>query len=112
MAQAANVVVLPKGNKSHPKKKGLRAKGIKPKEKVSKGKKPNGKTTQVEVKKTRTFHPPTKEGTIAFTIWSAIEADKLTNNEILDKVKKDHKGCNTTYACVAWYRSKKRALEA
>jgi hypothetical protein len=37
-----------------------------------------------------------------------ILAGKLTNNEILDKVKKDIPAAKTTYACIAWYRTKLR----
>lgn len=43
-----------------------------------------------------------------------IKEGKLSNNEILELVRKEHPLRKTTYACVAWYQSKmrKEALEA
>ena len=35
-----------------------------------------------------------------------MKTTKLTNKEILAKVKGEFEGCRTTYECVAWYRSK------
>ena len=32
---------------------------------------------------------------------------KLTNNEILARIRKEFE-CQTTYACIAWYRTKLR----
>lgn len=46
-----------------------------------------------------------REGTIGRQIAELIVAGKQTNDEILESVKKAHKGCSTTSACVAWYRS-------
>jgi len=43
-----------------------------------------------------------------------IKEGKLSNNEILELVRKEHPLRKTTYACVAWYQSKmrKEVLEA
>lgn len=49
-----------------------------------------------------------RPGTIGRQIAELIVAGKQTNDEILESVKKSHKGCNTTTACVAWYRSNLR----
>ena len=37
-----------------------------------------------------------------------MKTTQKTNNEILKAVKDEFEGCNTTYACIAWYRSKIR----
>jgi len=49
-----------------------------------------------------------RAGTIGRQIAELIVAGKQTNDEILASVKKSHKDCDTTAACVAWYRSKLR----
>lgn len=48
------------------------------------------------------------KGGIGKTITAAIVAGKLSNDEILALVKKTYPTCKTTYACVAWYKTKLR----
>lgn len=47
------------------------------------------------------------EGTIGHTTISLIRAG-LNNTDILSEITKKHAGCQTTMACVAWYRAKMR----
>lgn len=47
------------------------------------------------------------EGTIAHTTISLIR-EGLSNTEILKRIQAQHTGCNTSMACVAWYRAKMR----
>jgi hypothetical protein len=49
-----------------------------------------------------------RPGTIGRQIAEAILAGKLTNDQILEAVKKERKSAKTTYGCIAWYRSAAR----
>lgn len=49
-----------------------------------------------------------KPGTIGRLIAEAIAGGKMTNDQILEAVKKEKKDAKTTYGCVAWYRSAAR----
>lgn len=49
-----------------------------------------------------------RPGTIGRQIAEAIAAGSLTNEQILEAVKKERKDAKTTYGCVAWYRSAAR----
>lgn len=51
-------------------------------------------------------------GTIGRQTVELIIAGKKSNDEILSEVKKTHKGCTTTSACIAWYKSKARKVGA
>lgn len=46
-------------------------------------------------------------GTIADTTIQLIRKG-LSNTQILDEVKAKHAGCQTSMACVSWYRAKMR----
>lgn len=47
------------------------------------------------------------EGTIAHTTVTLIRQG-LSNTDILKRIQAKHTGCNTSMACVAWYRAKMR----
>lgn len=49
-----------------------------------------------------------RPGTIGRMIAEAIVAGALTNEQILEAVKKERKDAKTTYGCIAWYRSAAR----
>lgn len=49
-----------------------------------------------------------RAGTIGRQIAEAIAAGNLTNEQILEAVKKERKDAKTTYGCIAWYRSAAR----
>lgn len=49
-----------------------------------------------------------RPGTIGRQIAEAILAGKMTNDQILETVKKERKDAKTTYGCIAWYRSAAR----
>ena len=52
-----------------------------------------------------------RPGTIGRQIADAIVAGKLGNEQILEVVKKTHKGAKTTMCCVSWYKSAARKAE-
>jgi hypothetical protein len=92
MSEAQSTAVVPSAKAA---KKSAKKSAAKPKAKKAKGN--GGWATKY------------REGTIGRTIADHIVAAKLDNNEILESVKKQHKGCQTTYACITWYRSKHNA---
>lgn len=49
-----------------------------------------------------------RPGTIGRMIAEAIIEGKLSNEAILESVKKAKKGAKTTYGCIAWYKSAAR----
>ena len=60
-----------------------------------------------EAKKDSSWAGKFRVGTIGRQIADEIVKGKMSNDEILEAVKKAHKS-KTTYACVAWYRSHAR----
>ena len=72
----------------------------------SKAKTPKSK--QVKDAAPNTWAEKYKAGTIGRLIAEAIVGGKMTNEQILEAVKKEKKDAKTTYGCVAWYRSAAR----
>ena len=68
------------------------------------------KTKQVvkQVVETKVEEPKVKRITIASQIIEMILEGKLTNEEIKNKILTNNPKAKTTYACVAWYRTKLR----
>ena len=67
------------------------------------------KTKKVEVVEQPTVEQPkVKKITIASQIIEMIMEGKLTNEQIKNKILESNSKAKTTYACVAWYRTKLR----
>lgn len=67
------------------------------------------KTKQVQVVETpKVEEPKVKRITIASQIIEMIMEGKLSNEAIKDKILAANPKAKTTYACIAWYRTKLR----
>jgi hypothetical protein len=77
--------------------------------KVTKTKKAEKKSkTNVKKMTMSSWAEKFREGTIGRLIAEGIAEGKMTNEQILESVKKAKKGAKTTYGCIAWYRSSAR----
>lgn len=68
------------------------------------GKKSGKKGGTSKAKWVEKFRP----NTIGRSIVELIVDGKKSNEEILTEVKKKNKGCETTIACIAWYKTRAR----